>query len=122
MSTDNFNVFLREAYVEMKNVIKSAPEVTFWAGQRFYDRYNIDSQDYFFLDTSGFGGGAYNIPLGPGSLAIAYLGAIEAAPATFGATMSASTISPSMLMEVRVTSTGTYLMSAGVMSTSSRAS
>ena len=33
----------------------------------------FDPQDYFFLDTSGFGAGAYNIPLGPGSLAIAYL-------------------------------------------------
>ena len=70
-------VFLREAYVEMKNVIKSAPEVTFWAGQRFYDRYDIHPQDYFFLDTSGFGGGAYNIDLGIGSLAIAYLGGIQ---------------------------------------------
>jgi maltoporin len=80
---DNFRIFLREAYVEMKNVIKSAPEVTFWAGQRFYDRYNIDSQDYFFLDSSGFGGGAYNIPLGPGSLAIAYLGGIGSGTGSF---------------------------------------
>ena len=83
LSADNFNVFLREAYVEMKNVIKSAPEVTFWAGQRFYDRYNIDSQDYFFLDSSGFGGGAYDIPLGPGKLAIAYLGAIGSGTGDF---------------------------------------
>ena len=116
-------VFLREAYVEMKNVIKSAPEVTFWAGQRFYDRYNIDSQDYFFLDTSGLGGGAYNIPLGPGSLAIAYLGGIGSWHRQLLRWMiPASTISPSMLMEARVTSTGTCLMSAGVMSTSSGAS
>ncbi len=86
--------------MEMKNVIKSAPEVTFWAGQRFYDRYNIDSQDYFFLDTSGFGGGAYNIPLGPGKLAIAYLGGIGSGDRLhFSATILASTISPSMLME-----------------------
>ena len=83
LGVGNFDVFLREAYVEMKNVIKSAPEVTFWAGQRFYDRYNIDSQDYFFLDSSGFGGGAYNIPLGPGSLAIAYLGAIGSGTGNF---------------------------------------
>ena len=82
-SSDNFNIFLREAYVEMKNVIKSAPEVTFWAGQRFYDRYNIDSQDYFFLDTSGFGGGVYDIPLGPGKLAIAYLGGIGSGTGDF---------------------------------------
>ena len=60
--------------MEFKNVIKSAPEVTFWGGQRFYDRYNIDSQDYFFLNTSGIGAGVYNIDLGIGSLAIAYFG------------------------------------------------
>ena len=83
LGSDNFNIFLREAYVEMKNVIKSAPEVTFWAGQRFYDRYNIESQDYFFLDSSGWGGGAYNIPLGPGKLAIAYFGAIDSGTGDF---------------------------------------
>jgi len=60
--------------VEMKNVIKSAPEVTFWAGQRFYDRYNTDPADWFWLDTSGFGIGAYNIHLGPGNLYIAWIG------------------------------------------------
>jgi maltoporin len=33
----------REIFLEFKNVIKSSPGITFWAGQRFYDRYNIDS-------------------------------------------------------------------------------
>jgi maltoporin len=59
----------------MKNVIKSAPEITFWGGQRFYDRYNVDPQDWFWLDTSGFGVGAYNIHLGPGNLYVAWIGA-----------------------------------------------
>jgi maltoporin len=71
----DFRVGMREAFVEMKNVIKSAPEVTFWGGQRFYDRYNIDPNDWFWLDTSGFGVGAYNIHLGPGNLYIAWIGA-----------------------------------------------
>jgi maltoporin len=71
----DFNVGMREAFVEMKNVIKSAPEVTFWAGQRFYDRYNTDPADWFWLDTSGFGIGAYNIHLGPGNLYVAWIGA-----------------------------------------------
>ena len=82
LTTDNsgqhqpiFDVGMREAYVEMKNVIKSAPEVTFWGGQRFYDRYNIDPSDWFWLDTSGFGIGAYNIHLGPGNLYVAWIGA-----------------------------------------------
>jgi maltoporin len=72
---NDFNVGMREAFVEMKNVIKSAPEVTFWAGQRFYDRYNTDPADWFWLDTSGFGIGAYNIHVGPGNLYLAWIGA-----------------------------------------------
>jgi maltoporin len=71
----DFRVGMREAYVEMKNVFKNAPEITFWGGQRFYDRYNIDPNDWFWLDTSGFGVGAYNIHLGPGNLYIAWIGA-----------------------------------------------
>jgi maltoporin len=67
----------REIFLEFKNVIKSSPGITFWAGQRFYDRYNIDSQDYFWLDDSGYGGGVYDIPLGFGKLAIAYIGGIR---------------------------------------------
>ena len=44
LSNDGWNVGIVEAYLEMKNVIKSAPEVTFWGGQRFYDRYDIHPQ------------------------------------------------------------------------------
>ena len=69
--------------MEMKNVIKSAPEVTFWGGQRFYDRYDIHPSDYFFLNTSGIGAGAYNIHLGPGLLQIAYFGGIRSGTGTF---------------------------------------
>jgi maltoporin len=74
-SPADFRVGMREAFVEMKNVFKSAPEITFWGGQRFYDRYNIDPNDWFWLDTSGFGVGAYNIHLGPGNLYVAWIGA-----------------------------------------------
>jgi maltoporin len=73
-SNNDFQIGMREAYVEMKNVFKNAPEITFWGGQRFYDRYNIDPNDWFWLDTSGFGIGAYNIHLGPGNLYVAWLG------------------------------------------------
>ena len=41
----------------MKNVFKSAPEVTFWGGARF----STDPEDYFWLDISGYGAGVYNI-------------------------------------------------------------
>jgi maltoporin len=74
-TTSDFRIGMREAFVEMKNVFKNAPEITFWGGERFYDRYNIDPNDWFWLDTSGFGVGAYNIHLGPGNLYVAWIGA-----------------------------------------------
>lgn len=63
-----------EVFVEMKNVFKSAPEIIFWGGNRFYDRWNFDPDDWFWLNTSGFGVGAYNINIGPGNLYVAWLG------------------------------------------------
>jgi len=39
----DFDFVMREAFLEMSNVFKSAPEITFWAGQRFYDRFNYRS-------------------------------------------------------------------------------
>src|ERR1700722_2982580 len=72
--TKGFGIGMNQGYAEIKNVIKSAPEITFWGGDRFYDRWNIDPEDYFWLNTSGFGVGVYNIPLGPGTLWLAWLG------------------------------------------------
>jgi maltoporin len=74
--TNGFGIGINQAFVEMKNVIKCAPDITFWAGDRFYDRWNIDSEDYFWLNTSGFGIGVYNIHIGdcPGTLWLAWLG------------------------------------------------
>jgi len=31
------------------HLFKGAPEITFWGGQRFYDSFQSDSQDYFGL-------------------------------------------------------------------------
>jgi maltoporin len=72
------DLLIREAFVTASNVIKSAPDVQFWAGQRFYDRHDIHIYDFYFLDTSGYGGGVEQIDLGPGKLAIAYLGGTDA--------------------------------------------
>jgi maltoporin len=72
-SGNDFRFVLRQAFLEAKNVFKSAPEVTFWAGDRFYDRWNTDAEDYFWLDTSGYGVGAYNIDVGVGKLSLAWI-------------------------------------------------
>jgi maltoporin len=74
---NDFDFVLREAYLEMANVFKAAPEITFWGGQRFYDRFNIDSNDYFWLDMSGYGAGVKNIDVGIGKLWLAYLGGLD---------------------------------------------
>jgi hypothetical protein len=47
---------IRQVFVEMNNVFKAAPEITFWGGERFY-RFGIDPMDYFWLDMSGYGAG-----------------------------------------------------------------
>jgi maltoporin len=73
----DFRFVLRQAFLEMKNVFKSAPEITFWGGERFYDRFNTDPDDYFWLDTSGYGAGVYNIDVGVGKLAFAWLGGLN---------------------------------------------
>src|SRR5258705_9391492 len=74
---NDFDIVWREAYLEMANVFKGAPEITFWGGQRFYDRFNFDPQDYFYLDMSGYGAGVKNIDVGIGKLWLAYLGGLD---------------------------------------------
>jgi maltoporin len=76
-SGNDFDFVLRQAYLEMKNVFKGAPEVTFWGGERFYDRFNTDPEDYFWLDTSGYGAGVNNIDAGIGKLWFAWLGGLD---------------------------------------------
>ena len=76
-SGNDFDFVMRQAFLEMKNVFKGAPEITFWGGQRFYDRFNTDPDDYFWLDTSGYGVGVYNIDVGIGKLAFAWLGGLN---------------------------------------------
>jgi maltoporin len=68
---------MRQAYLEAKNFIKSAPEITVWGGQRFYERHDIHLHDLFFDDYSGYGMGVDNIDLGFGKLEFAYLGGIR---------------------------------------------
>src|ERR1700736_608797 len=67
---------MRQAFLEAKNFIKSAPEITVWGGQRVYERHDIHLHDLFFDDYSGYGMGVDNIDLGFGKLEFAYLGGI----------------------------------------------
>jgi maltoporin len=67
---------IRQVFVEMNNVFKAAPEITFWAGERFY-RFGIDPMDYFWLDMSGYGAGVKNVNVGIGELFVAYLAGLD---------------------------------------------
>lgn len=68
------DITVREAYGSAKGVWSAQPEASFWAGQRFYDRFDVHMSDFYYLDMSGFGGGVEDIDVGMGKLAIAWLG------------------------------------------------
>ena len=73
----DFRFVLRQAFLSASNVFKAAPEITFWSGIRFYDRFNTDPEDYFWLDTSGYGTGVQNINVGIGQLNFAWIGGLN---------------------------------------------
>ena len=71
-SDDQFRI--KESFVEMGD-FSWAPDVKFWAGERYYHRYDIHINDFFYLDMSGYGGGVEDIPVGDlGKFGVAYIG------------------------------------------------
>lgn len=68
------NYAQREAYVEAGN-LAFAPQLKFWAGQRFYGRNDIHLNDFYWRDMSGHGAGVQGIHLGGFTkLDIAFIG------------------------------------------------
>jgi maltoporin len=67
-------LILREAFAEAQKVFSSLPELSFWAGKRYYRRHDVHINDFWILDMSGYGGGFLDLNLGIGKLAVAYLG------------------------------------------------
>jgi maltoporin len=65
---------LREAFVQAGNIFESQPKAKFWAGERYYRRQHIDSDDFFPLDMSGYGGGVEDIDVKIGKVAVAFIG------------------------------------------------
>ena len=69
---------LREAYALARRVWAAQPNATFWAGARFYDRYDVHLTDFWFRDPSGFGGGVEDIALGRSTkFAAAWIGGTQ---------------------------------------------
>lgn len=65
------NPAFREMNVQAKNVIKSLPGATLWAGKRFYQRHDVHMIDFYYWDISGPGAGLENVDLGFGKLSFA---------------------------------------------------
>ena len=63
----------REAFVQAGNVFKSQPNAKFWAGERYYRRYQAHINDFYISDLSGYGGGVEDLDVKVGKLAVAFL-------------------------------------------------
>jgi maltoporin len=63
----------REAFVQAGNLFESQPNAKFWIGERYYRRLHIDSDDFYPLDMSGYGGGVEDLQTRFGKLAVALL-------------------------------------------------
>jgi maltoporin len=78
--TSNSNAFttttsVREAYVRINGIHSKRKELAYWAGQRFYDRYDVHMIDFWYRDMSGFGGGFEDLVLWKNmKLSAAFLG------------------------------------------------
>ena len=63
----------REAFVQAGNVFESQPLARFWAGERYYRRYQSHINDFYISDMSGYGGGVEDLDVKVGKMAVAFL-------------------------------------------------
>ncbi|CAH0537037.1 maltoporin LamB [Vibrio marisflavi] len=57
--------------IKTKGLIGSDPEAEVWAGKMYYQRHDIHITDFYFLNTSGTGGGIQNLSVGDQKLSVA---------------------------------------------------
>ncbi len=69
----NDQIRLREAFIQGGNIFKSQPDAKFWAGERYYRRYQAHLDDFYILDMSGYGGGVEDVNAKIGKMALAYI-------------------------------------------------
>ncbi|MGR5134110.1 maltoporin LamB [Vibrio alfacsensis] len=67
----DFNV--AQFAVKAKGLIAADKEATMWAGKTYYQRKDIHITDFYFLNTSGTGGGIENLSIGDQKLSLALI-------------------------------------------------
>ncbi|WP_394156572.1 maltoporin LamB [Vibrio campbellii] len=67
----DFNV--AQFAVKAKGLIASDKDATMWAGKTYYQRKDIHITDFYFLNTSGTGGGIENLSVGNQKLSLALI-------------------------------------------------
>ncbi|PIB13552.1 maltoporin LamB [Vibrio rotiferianus] len=67
----DFNV--AQFAVKAKGLIASDKDATMWAGKTYYQRKDIHISDFYFLNTSGTGGGIENLSVGNQKLSVALI-------------------------------------------------
>jgi maltoporin len=83
---------VREAFVQAGNLFTRQRDAKFWAGERYYRRQHIDSNDFFPLDMSGYGAGVEDIDVKFGKIAASFLGAARPDVITQNGTLAKSSI------------------------------
>jgi maltoporin len=68
------NFGLAEAWASIGNLSAGQPEMKLWAGNRFYQRYDIHIDDFFLYNMSGGGGGVEDIRSPLGKVDAAWIG------------------------------------------------
>ena len=64
-------IALRQNWIGAKGVPFLPSGSLAWIGKRYYHRNDIHQIDFFYWDTSGFGGGLDDVPIGPAKFALA---------------------------------------------------
>ncbi|ANO34172.1 maltoporin [Vibrio breoganii] len=67
----DFNV--AQFAVKAKGIIASDKDATLWAGKTYYQRKDIHITDFYYLNTSGTGGGIENLSVGNQKLSLALI-------------------------------------------------
>lgn len=67
-------VVLREMYGRMGHFVEWDPDIKVWAGQRFLRLPELDINDFWWYDLSGYGGGFEDINVGIGKLDVTFVG------------------------------------------------